>query len=328
MGSKDIIEKEYLSGNREFADVANAYLFGGEQMIHPEDLKEQDTTEAYTELIGSDLLAEQRFRDVVKLLSIKGYQDGYLAIIGIENQTALHYALAVRNMLDDALNYASQVKTIGKANQDHLIRKGEFTSGFRKDDRILPVITIVVYWGPGKWDAPKSLYEMFPEDIPDDIKRFVPDYRINVLVPDDISDMGIFKTDVRKVMKAVRVEDDKEQLKELLLNDPDYQSVDRDAAIAINRFTGMNIEIPSGKEVNVCKAVKEMQEDWLQQGDKMSEGKWRLATLDDMLRKGTITAEAAIKQAHEYGFKDISSAEDLHNKAVSEQNKRHETVTA
>lgn len=37
----------------------------------------------------------------------------------------------------------------------------EFLSEFHKDDKLTPVITITVYWGSGKWDAPRSLHEMF-----------------------------------------------------------------------------------------------------------------------------------------------------------------------
>ena len=36
----------------------------------------------------------------------------------------------------------------------------EFLSGLRKDDRLMPIITAVVYLGEEPWDGPKSLYDM------------------------------------------------------------------------------------------------------------------------------------------------------------------------
>ena len=45
MGAKDIKAKEYLSDNTRFADLCNYYLFEGKNMIRPENLVAQDTTE-------------------------------------------------------------------------------------------------------------------------------------------------------------------------------------------------------------------------------------------------------------------------------------------
>jgi hypothetical protein len=41
----------------------------------------------------------------------------------------------------------------------------EFLSGFHREDRVLPVITIVIHWGAEPWDAPLSLREMYSEGI-------------------------------------------------------------------------------------------------------------------------------------------------------------------
>ncbi|MDE7224002.1 MAG: hypothetical protein K2O34_09505 [Acetatifactor sp.] len=38
---------------------------------------------------------------------------------------------------------------------------GEFLSGFWKTDRLIPVITLVTYFGSNSWDAPLSLKEMY-----------------------------------------------------------------------------------------------------------------------------------------------------------------------
>ena len=42
MGQKDTITKRYMSKPEYFADAFNYYVFGGEQIIRPENLVEQD----------------------------------------------------------------------------------------------------------------------------------------------------------------------------------------------------------------------------------------------------------------------------------------------
>ena len=52
-------------------------------------------------------------------------------------------------------------------------------SGFYKTDKLLPVITLVIFWGAEKWDAPLSLKEMYAE-ADETIMKYVPDYKVNL----------------------------------------------------------------------------------------------------------------------------------------------------
>ena len=36
----------------------------------------------------------------------------------------------------------------------------EFLSGLAKDDKLVPVITLTIYWNTGNWDGARSLHEM------------------------------------------------------------------------------------------------------------------------------------------------------------------------
>lgn len=48
MSAKDSMAKEYFADNARFADLCNNILYGGREVILPEDLKERDTTEVLT----------------------------------------------------------------------------------------------------------------------------------------------------------------------------------------------------------------------------------------------------------------------------------------
>ncbi len=54
--------------------------------------------------------AIQKYRDIVRQVTIDNTEE-YLAriIVGIEEQSEVYYAMPVRNMLYDALNYSRQV---------------------------------------------------------------------------------------------------------------------------------------------------------------------------------------------------------------------------
>ena len=59
-------------------------------------------------------------------------------------------------MVYDALQYDKQVKRAAQRHRQDKDKptRDEFLSGFTKEDRLTPVITLVVYFGDQKWDAP------------------------------------------------------------------------------------------------------------------------------------------------------------------------------
>lgn len=58
---------------------------------------------------------------------------------------------------------------------------------FTKEDKLIPVITIIVYLGTKEWDGPRKLSDMFG-DVDEELLPFIPDYRINLLAPRKITD--------------------------------------------------------------------------------------------------------------------------------------------
>ena len=59
--------KEYFADNARFADLCNNILYGGREVILPENLKERDTTEVLTALgLDKKTIAMQKMRDIFK----------------------------------------------------------------------------------------------------------------------------------------------------------------------------------------------------------------------------------------------------------------------
>ena len=152
-----------------FADAFNFLIYDGLPVIRPEDLKILDT--AVTGSPYGEQCAEfpvQKFRDVFKCFTAMVDGKTTYLLLGIENQSEIHYAMPVRNMVYDALQYAAQVNRKTKAHKKEKCREknltpGEYLGGFYRKDRLVPVITLVIYFGAEEWDAPVSLHEMLEE---------------------------------------------------------------------------------------------------------------------------------------------------------------------
>ena len=271
LGKIDTITKEYMQDPVIFADVFNKFLYHGKQVIRPESLIEMDSAEVvvpYGE--GKAGVPEQKYRDALKLMMT----DGNIAycILGCEDQSRVHYAMPVKNMLYDSMQYARQVTKAAKSHRqekEHKPSSGEFLGGFYKTDRLIPVVTLVIYWGPDRWDGPLSLKEMYAA-ADDAIMQYVPDYKINLIAPEQMSDDEIkeFKSSLKEVMLYIKYSKDKAKLQEIAQEDPNFLSMDRQAAEVINVTTNSRLKYPEGKEtINMCLAIEEMRNESRLEGE-------------------------------------------------------------
>ncbi|MDO4289169.1 MAG: transposase, partial [Eubacterium sp.] len=143
MGREDSALKQFFKDNHRFADLFNQTLFKGKPVIDPRKLTDMDTVQA--EVISLKAGSEkviQKSRDVAKLYN----NEIELVILGLEHQHQVHYAMPARVMLYDALTYEGQYKEIAKEHrrQRDLTPK-EWLSQFSKTDKLIPVVTLVVY---------------------------------------------------------------------------------------------------------------------------------------------------------------------------------------
>lgn len=95
------------------------------------------------------------------------------------------------------------------------LTNAEFLSGLTKYDKIKPVITLVIFWSADEWDAPRSLYDMF-DDNAHNLKNFVSDYRLNIIIPYEIKNFDGFSTSLRYVLEFIRNSNDKIALRNMV----------------------------------------------------------------------------------------------------------------
>lgn len=187
---KDLTEKILLDENDVFADIMNVLIFKGKNVVHEEELENAGVVSQ----IKAEGELHQQERDVAKFWKVANIR---IAICGLENQTHQDKDMPLRCIGYDGASYKEQVI-------QH--KRTEKKDSKEKKLPTYPVVTIVLYFGTKHWTAPKSLFECFQTEIPDEFKDFIHDYRINVCEVSFLSkeQISMFKSDFRIVADYFR----------------------------------------------------------------------------------------------------------------------------
>lgn len=180
MGEKDTVEKTLLAYNDVFADIVNAIIFNGENVVKESDLSDAQTESMYK--VFEEIKSQTR--DVAKFWNNKNI---HISCIGFENQSVIDSDMAFRVMNYDAAIYRKQIDD-------------------KKQSRRYPVITLVLYFGTEQeWNSNKALFDRL--DVADErLKPFISDYHINVVNLAWLKDeqIELFKSDFRDVLEYLQ----------------------------------------------------------------------------------------------------------------------------
>ena len=268
MGNIDKLTTKFMNHNDVFADAFNFFIYNGEKIIDASTLKPMDS-HILLDIFDWDKPKQsyktvQKYRDVFKQAVIKYNDEAAYVLLGVENQTDIHYAMPVRNMIYDALSYAEQVSARGYYNKKNKTAKDgvEFLSGFLKTDKLIPVITLVVYFGVEKWDGPISLHEMLDTNN-DVVLKYIQDYRINLIEPSGIKEeeLELFTSDLKEVLTFIKFSKDSEKIKEHYM-DRGKVMIDNDAIRVIETVTNIKVPKKKGrKKTDMCEAINKLIEE-------------------------------------------------------------------
>ena len=284
------------------------FIYGGEQVIKPDQLRPLDTTSIALPYGDDDQpVPMQRYRDILKTVTAMEDDNAAYLLLGIENQSQIHYAMPVRNMLYDAIQYVTQVDDAARSHKmsDKMPEtRAEFLSGFYKTDRLLPIITLTIYFVADEWDAPRSLYDMF--SVKDEkLMRFVSDYKLNLLAPAEIPDdeFSKFHTELNLALKYVKYSKNKNKLTEMIQEDAAYKSVSRKTADMLNIVTSSGLHYKDREErVDMCEAIEGIRNDARAEGKAEGKAEGRgegiLDTLISLVKKGRLTLSQAAEEAN------------------------------
>ena len=242
---KDELLKSVLSKNDRFSDIINNFIFNGKNVIKEENLSDLNIEYDFKE----EMRYSKKLRDLLKRCIIKNDKRAKYIIFGIENQITYDKYMVLRCLMYDALEYKRQIEN---------------------DEKIKPVITLVIYYGKTKWKN-KKLSDIIK--IEADMYKYINDYKINVLSVNELTNLELkkYNLDNRQLFKVIKTLNNKEELNKLK-EDNDFIKVNKDMANAISYLLNIDIEI-EGDDINMCKALEELKQDWKQEGILLGEAK-------------------------------------------------------
>ena len=94
MEERDMVTHEFWSNNERFADIVNAGIFLGKQVLSGENLESEDGFSGTIKGRRKNRTAVHKYRDIIK----KAAFGSQFILIGIENQSDVHYAMPLRVM--------------------------------------------------------------------------------------------------------------------------------------------------------------------------------------------------------------------------------------
>ena len=271
MGKIDTEAKRYFSDNARFADAFNYLIYDGRPVIEPGSLTPLDPAEIVVPYGNEAREPLQKFRDLLKRWQVKTDGSAVYAVLGAELQSAVSYAMPVRSGLYDFMHYAKQVEEAARSyrkEQKTPLTRGEFLAGFRREDRLIPVITLVIFLGDAEWDGPVRIREMFA-GTEERLLSFVPDYKTNLITPYGMEkeDFYKFRTDVGQLLEYIKNQKDKDRIDEMVHDGDRFRRLDVETADLINTVTGSGLRFEAKEDkVDMCKAIEDMRNDSRNEG--------------------------------------------------------------
>lgn len=284
MGKADVNVNIWLSEKKRFANLFNGVIYGGRQVILPEDLEEVNPVSSVSVKNRTGKTKNmKKYRDII----MKWRNQATFVLLANESQDMVHYAMPHKVMLYDGMDYETQIRNNWKNFNDRRkqnkktgqplehLTAGEYLSRFRKKDRLIPIISLVFYYGSEPWDGPVDLYDMFrlegTKEEKEILEKYLPNYKINLVDAERLEDVEKFSDDLQVILTMLRYRDSKEELKHYIdENKKFFQNVDYETSQAMKAFLNMK-QIPGETEqkeetVDMCKAIQEMYDDGVRQG--------------------------------------------------------------
>ena len=235
---QDKILRGFFKVKTHFADIINAMLFEGKDVIHANELLLCDSDETIYFVYENRINVMERRRDILMHATVNGIP----VYIGLEIQSTINYSMPYRLLLYDTMTYHLQYKLIDKDHREHFRPTG--------------VMSTVLYSGDRTWHQPHSLLDRIL--VPEPLKGLVNTWKGNIRDIKDINVELLRNEKVKSLVSAVqtiyRWNKDTSTIKELVLS--------KEVAIVVAVMTNseelvIRIEKEEREEVDMCQVLEE-----------------------------------------------------------------------
>ena len=235
---QDKILRGFFKVKTHFADIINAMLFEGKDVIHANELLLCDSDETIYFVYENRINVMERRRDILMHATVNGIP----VYIGLEIQSTINYSMPYRLLLYDTMTYHLQYKLIDRDHREHFRPTG--------------VMSTVLYSGDRTWHQPHSLLDRIL--VPEPLKGLMNTWKGNIHDIKDINVEFLRNEKVKSLVSAVqtiyRWNKDTSTIKELVLS--------KEVAIVVAVMTNseelvIRIEKEEREEVDMCQVLEE-----------------------------------------------------------------------
>jgi len=307
----DTVLKNYWRNNERFADLFNAVLFDGKQVLRPEELEDVDTEES--SILENKDYAEslQASRDNLKIRKRSSEYGMEFVLLGNESQKHIHYAMPMRIMGYDYGTYKKQYDSNAqKYTKRDGLEEDEYLSKMKSTDKFVPVVSIVVYYGDKPWNGATTLHEML--NIPREMKKCVNDYKIP-LVEARKNNLVLHNTNNRDLFNLLEIILDKSisryEAKKKAIQYSEEHGTDKSVVMTIAGAANSRIDYNAFEkgEVSMCTLFDEIARESEAIGEVRGEVRGIIETgydykipENDILKRLQNKLNISMKQAQEY----------------------------
>ena len=235
---QDKILRGFFKVKTHFADIINAMLFEGKDVIHANELLLCDSDETIYFVYENRINVMERRRDILMHATVNGIP----VYIGLEIQSTINYSMPYRLLLYDTMTYHLQYKLIDKDHREHF--------------RPMGVMSTVLYSGDRTWHQPHSLLDRIL--VPEPLKGLMNTWKGNIRDIKEINVELLRNEKVKSLVSAVQTiykwNKDTSTIKELVLS--------KEVAIVVAVMTNseelvIRIEKEEREEVDMCQVLEE-----------------------------------------------------------------------
>lgn len=271
MGKQDKVENSYMENPEHFADFINGCSCQGKQVLKKEHIRVRK--QVYTH---ANRAVKGETWSIVRDVVVEAELEAVIILIGLENQSNVHFAMPLRIMKDDLTNYQEQWKqlTAFHKKEKDLKTSAEYLSGLSKTDKLIPVLTYCIYWGEEEWNGPRTLKDMLNlEGVPAEICELIGDYPINLIEVNKFEHPEYFQTDLRLVFEFLQRRGDFEQMRKYIkeheedLRNLPEETFDLMAELSnVKELEELKKTSRNEEECDMCKAFDEMKNIGIREG--------------------------------------------------------------
>ena len=266
-----------------YYEDARQFCMAGQWMEFVKEKKEIDEAQIKQKIFvckerpesGRTVRMRSRYRDVFKEIG----KVKVVLMIGTELQSFVDYSMPVRVMDYDALEYKDQIQKIASERKtENVAKSGKKKielSPIKKEDRLIPVITLVLYMGEEPWDTAKNLHGLLDfSEVPERFKTYIPDYQIHVLDVCHTPDERLleFPKDIATMFLTIKYRENLPTLKKVLKTIPEIENIEEDTYDVMWNFLDKrmlelkeNVQNEDGG-INMCGAVDQMIAEGMERG--------------------------------------------------------------